>query len=141
MSAGSLLLYTGTVFHGGGANQTDARRLGVLLHYTLNWLRQEENQYLSCPPEVAKELAPELRALMGYTMGGFVLGFYSSPEGPGGSNELAPPEKLFGDRPGRFCRTKTADALLRETEAGRLKPKLDVEMGIVQSDAAISQNQ
>ena len=51
--------------HGGGENTTNNdNRLAVLLHYTLTWLRQEENQYLSCPPEIAKELTPELR---GYT--------------------------------------------------------------------------
>ena len=50
MRAGSVLLYNGTVIHGGGENTTPKERVGVLLHYTLNWLRQEENQYLSCPP-------------------------------------------------------------------------------------------
>jgi len=96
MSAGSLLIYTGTVLHAGGTNVSDANRLGVLLHYTLNWLRQEENQYLSCPPEIAKDLSPELRALMGYSQGGTVLGFYSAPVGPGLGPELASPERLFG---------------------------------------------
>ena len=63
MNPGSVLLYTGTVLHGGGANKTASEiRTGVFLHYALNWLRQEENQYLSCPPEIAKELSPELRA-------------------------------------------------------------------------------
>ncbi|MCG8653659.1 MAG: phytanoyl-CoA dioxygenase family protein, partial [Pirellulales bacterium] len=46
MSAGSVLIYTGTVLHGGGSNRTDGHRIGALLHYTLNWLRQQENQYL-----------------------------------------------------------------------------------------------
>ncbi|MEO1657114.1 MAG: phytanoyl-CoA dioxygenase family protein [Pseudomonadota bacterium] len=103
MKAGSVLVYTGTVVHGGGANQTDTPRLGVLLHYTLNWLRQEENQYLSCPPELAKELSPELRALMGYTKGGYVLGFYSEPTPPGKGLEIAPPEKIFGDKAGEHA--------------------------------------
>lgn len=98
MKAGSVLIYSGTVLHGGGANESDSSRLGVLLHYTLNWLRQEENQYLSCPPEIAKELSPELRALMGYTRGGTVLGFYSSPVGPDEAGfELADPECLFDE--------------------------------------------
>ena len=95
MKAGSVLIYTGTVLHGGGRNTTGTNRLGVLLHYTLNWLRQEENQYLSCPPEIAKDLSPELRALMGYSQGGTVLGFYSAPVGPGLGPELASPERLF----------------------------------------------
>ena len=95
MRAGSVLLYNGTVLHGGGENTTHHERVGVLLHYTLNWLRQEENQYLSCPPEIAKTVDPELRALMGYTLGGPVLGFYSTPGAPGEGVELAPPERLF----------------------------------------------
>ena len=58
-------------------SQRQQHRVGVLLHYTLNWLRQEENQYLSCPPEAAKALSAELRALMAYTKGGYVLGICS----------------------------------------------------------------
>ena len=79
MSAGSVFIYTGSVMHGGGANQTSENRLGVFLHYAPNWLRQEENQYLSCPPSIAKELEPELRDLMGYSQGGYVLGFFTDP--------------------------------------------------------------
>ena len=100
MMAGSVLVYTGTVMHGGGANVTEVNRLGVLLHYTLNWLRQEENQYLSCPPDIAKDLSSELRALLGYSQGGTVLGFYSAPVGPGLGPEIASPERLFSDGEG-----------------------------------------
>ena len=96
MPAGSVMFYNGSVLHGGGRNATsDDYRLAVLLHYTLVWLRQEENQYLSCPPEIAKTLSPELRALMGYTQGGPVLGFYSTPGEPGEGVEVAAPETLF----------------------------------------------
>ena len=97
MPAGSIMIYNGSVIHGGGENTTDNHhRLAVLLHYTLTWLRQEENQYLSCPPEIAKELSPELRNLMGYTQGGPVLGYYSTPGPPGEGKEIASPEALFG---------------------------------------------
>ena len=95
MTAGSVLLYNGTVLHGGGENTTAQSRVGVLIHYTLNWLRQEENQYLSCPPDVARTLSPELRRLIGYSLGGPVLGFYSTPGAPGDGVELASPERLF----------------------------------------------
>ena len=68
MKAGSVLLYTGTVLHGGGENISKKDiRTGVFLHYALNWLRQEENQYLSCPPEIAKDISPEIRSLIGYS--------------------------------------------------------------------------
>ncbi len=95
MAPGSVLLYNGTVLHGGGENTTERERTGVLIHYTLNWLRQEENQYLSCPPDVAHDLTPKLRSLIGYSLGGPVLGFYSTPGPPGTGVELARPETLF----------------------------------------------
>ncbi|MEM9609520.1 MAG: phytanoyl-CoA dioxygenase family protein [Actinomycetota bacterium] len=97
MSPGSVLLYNGSVIHGGGENETQGERVGVLLHYTLNWLRQEENQYLSCPPEVARTFPAELRRLIGYSLGGPVLGFYSTPGAPGDGVELASPEELFDE--------------------------------------------
>jgi ectoine hydroxylase-related dioxygenase (phytanoyl-CoA dioxygenase family) len=66
MEPGSVLVYYGSVYHGGGANRTSADRIGVGLAYTLGWLRQEENQYLACPPELARTFSPELQRLMGY---------------------------------------------------------------------------
>ena len=96
MSPGSVLCYNGTVLHGGGANTTTGQtRVGVFLHYTLNWLRQEENQYLSCPPEHAEQLSQELRALIGYAKGGYVLGFYSDPNDDSAQHESVSPENLF----------------------------------------------
>ncbi len=83
MSAGSVLLYTGSVFHSGGANLSNSDRIGVNLTYTLGWLRQEENQYLSCPPEIAKNFSPELQDLLGYAMGQYALGYYTPPGAPG----------------------------------------------------------
>lgn len=79
MPAGSVLIFTGSVLHGGAANASGAVRMGILADYCLDWLRQEENQYLSCPPEVAKDFPPELAALIGYTGGGFALGYWSDP--------------------------------------------------------------
>ena len=98
MKPGSVLLYTGTVLHGGGQNETiDESRTGVFLHYALNWLRQEENQYLSCPPDVAKDLSPEIRSLIGYSKGGYVLGFYSDPHDKTATYESVSPENMFKD--------------------------------------------
>jgi len=96
MSAGSVLIYTGSVFHGGGANKSKADRAGINITYTLGWLRQEENQYLSCPPDVAKTLDPELQALIGYSMGSYALGYYTPPLPPGEGPEVVPPEFALG---------------------------------------------
>ena len=95
MKAGSLIVYSGSVIHSGGNNQSDGDRIGINLTYTLGWLRQEENQYLSCPPDVAARLDPELRALIGYTMGNYALGYFSPPLPPGEGAEICPPETLF----------------------------------------------
>ena len=96
MSRGSVLLYSGSVFHGGGENKTDDVRIGMNLTYALGWLRQEENQYLSCPPEIAKTLDPELQELLGYTLGGYALGYYTPPLPPGQGPEIVGPEFAVG---------------------------------------------
>lgn len=75
MPAGSVLIYTSNFLHGGGENRSEAPRRGMALHYNLGWLRQEENQYLSVPPEKAAALPVELRKLIGYDFGGPYLGF------------------------------------------------------------------
>ena len=96
MSLGSVLVYTGSVVHGGGANTAASPRVGMNITYLLSWLRQEENQYLSCPPEIARDLEPELQALLGYTVGNGSLGYYS-PQGPSdGSIDTLPPEAAVG---------------------------------------------
>ncbi len=76
MSAGSVLVWLGGTLHGAGANVTaDQNRYGVILTYSLGWLRQEENQYLDLPPEIAKTLSPEILAITGHAMHGNI-GFH-----------------------------------------------------------------
>ncbi len=75
MTRGSILFYTGSAYHGGGANRSDATRIGVNITYNLSWLRQEENQYLAVPPEIARELPEDLLRLMGYQRGAYALGY------------------------------------------------------------------
>lgn len=100
MEAGSVLLYTGSVIHGGGENRSAAPRTGINITYCLAWLRTEENQYLSCPPEIAAELDDELQELLGYTMGNYALGYYSDPhEIRDGLTDLLPPEFALGRKP------------------------------------------
>lgn len=68
MPAGSVLLWMGGTLHGAGANRTDDWRYGVFLSYSLGWLRQEENQYIDVPGEIARTLNKEVRELVGYKM-------------------------------------------------------------------------
>src|SRR5262249_53337244 len=60
-------------YHGGGANRSDAVRIGVNITYARAWLRQEENQYLSVPAEIARPLDDDLLRLMGYARGAYAL--------------------------------------------------------------------
>ena len=98
MKAGSVLVYSGSVFHGGGTNNSDQDRIGLNITYTLGWLRQEENQYLSCPPELAKDLSPTLQELAGYAMGQYALGYFTPPGAPGAAPEAVPPQYALGVR-------------------------------------------
>ncbi len=75
MPAGSVLVYVGGMIHGGGANRGNAARCGVALHYSLGWLRQEENQYLAVPMAEARGFPRQLQTLMGYDLGTVNLGF------------------------------------------------------------------
>ena len=82
MERGSVLFYSGSVYHGGGANQTDVTRIGLNITYNVAWLRQEENQYLSVPREVAQTLPTDLLRLMGYDRGAYALGYIDDLRDP-----------------------------------------------------------
>ena len=68
MPAGSLLIYSGNLWHGGGANHTDRPRLGVVLHYSASWLRPVENHVLAVPQAVVRTLPERLQELLGYNI-------------------------------------------------------------------------
>ena len=68
MPAGSVIFYVGHLFHGGGANQTDRPRLGVILEYAASWLRAQENHLLAVPQEIARDLPERLQELLGYNI-------------------------------------------------------------------------
>jgi hypothetical protein len=117
MARGSVLVFLGSVFHGGGANETAADRIGVNLTYNLGWLRQEENQYLSCPPELARTLSPQMQALLGYSMSGYALGYYTPPLAPGEGPGIVPPEYAVGGAKSlRKGAQSLASALVTEEE-------------------------
>jgi ectoine hydroxylase-related dioxygenase (phytanoyl-CoA dioxygenase family) len=66
--AGTALIYTGSVWHGGGANRSEDNRLGVVLHYAVSWLRPVENHVLVVPPAAASGLPVRLQELLGYNI-------------------------------------------------------------------------
>ncbi len=68
MPAGSVAFYTGSIWHGGGANGTDVPRLGVILEYAAAWLRPQENHVIGVPPEVVATLPERLQELLGYNI-------------------------------------------------------------------------
>lgn len=99
MRRGSCLVYTGKVFHGGGANTTDETRVGLNITYNVGWLRQEENQYLSTPPEIAATLDDDLLRLMGYRVGAYALGYIDDVRDPLEAIRGASGAMSFGDPP------------------------------------------
>jgi len=99
MEQGSVLFYSGALYHGGGANRSDSVRIGINITYNLAWLRQEENQYLSVPREIARELPDPLLRLMGYARGAYALGYIDDLRDPIEALGRTPPEAGFGDLP------------------------------------------
>ena len=82
MRKGSVLFYNGSVYHGGGANRSDDTRIGLNITYNLSWLRQEENQYLAVPLEIARTLPVDLLKLIGYRRGAYALGYVDDLRDP-----------------------------------------------------------
>ncbi len=74
MAKGSVLVWNGSLWHGGGANRTDRRRVGIAMNYCAGWVRQQENQQLGIPREIASGFSPRLRELVGYGIYNGLLG-------------------------------------------------------------------
>jgi ectoine hydroxylase-related dioxygenase (phytanoyl-CoA dioxygenase family) len=110
MSKGSVLLYTGSIYHGGGENRSQVRRVGMNIGYSMGWLRQEENQYLACPLDIARTLP--------YQRGTVALGYVE---------DVREPLDFLYDLPSQqtdfYEYRRSARALLRRTEP--YEPSLD----------------
>ena len=72
MPRGSVLLWDGAAWHGGGANTSGTTRFGMSLNYCRGWVRQQENQYLGLDPAVGRSLPEEVQKLLGYDVCQFV---------------------------------------------------------------------
>lgn len=80
MPRGSVLVYLGSLVHGGGANRSGQPRRAVTMSYSLGWLKQAENQYLANPPEVARGFPERLQRLVGYQVHTPNLGWYEGQD-------------------------------------------------------------
>jgi ectoine hydroxylase-related dioxygenase (phytanoyl-CoA dioxygenase family) len=66
MPKGSVLIWDGALWHGGGANRTGERRTGIAMNYCAGFIRQQENQQLGLDPALVKGFPSRLQELVGY---------------------------------------------------------------------------
>jgi ectoine hydroxylase-related dioxygenase (phytanoyl-CoA dioxygenase family) len=66
MRRGSVLIWHGSLWHGGGANHTDQRRIGIAMNYCAGYIRQQENQQLGLSPALVATFPTRLQELVGY---------------------------------------------------------------------------
>ena len=66
MARGSVLVWHGSLWHGGGANRSDARRVGIAMNYCAGYIRQQENQQLGLSPADVARMPGRLQELVGY---------------------------------------------------------------------------
>jgi ectoine hydroxylase-related dioxygenase (phytanoyl-CoA dioxygenase family) len=88
--AGSVLLFSGRLYHGAGANTTDRPRLGVVIDYIQPWLRPCEAHTLSTSHAEARQLPQRLQELLGFNQPTPYLGFV---------NGRHPRDWLMNDQP------------------------------------------
>ncbi|WP_129793882.1 phytanoyl-CoA dioxygenase family protein [Sphingosinicella sp. CPCC 101087] len=105
---GSALLFLGSTLHAAGANASGEVRRGMIVGYSLGWLKSYENQFLAYPPAIARTFSPELAALIGYrqhrpNLGNFegccpsILLQDATPQHPGAVDALRPDQVLAVD--------------------------------------------
>jgi ectoine hydroxylase-related dioxygenase (phytanoyl-CoA dioxygenase family) len=88
MAAGSVLVWHGSLWHGGGANESGERRIGVASNFCAGWVRQQENQQLGLPLELARTFSPRLQELCGFGVYHGLIGHI---------DRRSPAEVLLGD--------------------------------------------
>ncbi|NUQ74065.1 MAG: phytanoyl-CoA dioxygenase family protein [Polyangiaceae bacterium] len=68
MPAGSVILFAGTLWHGGGPNTSSVPRTAVSNQYGQPWARQQENFTLAVPPDQASAMSERVQELLGYSI-------------------------------------------------------------------------
>jgi ectoine hydroxylase-related dioxygenase (phytanoyl-CoA dioxygenase family) len=66
MPKGSVLVWHGSLWHGGGANASPRRRVGIAMNYCAGFIRQQENQQLGIPLDRVRAFSPRLQELAGF---------------------------------------------------------------------------
>lgn len=67
MRSGSMLMWEGGLWHGGGANVSkDRERLGFFMSHCVGYLRPQEIQLVSVPREEVMQMPEQLQRLLGY---------------------------------------------------------------------------
>jgi ectoine hydroxylase-related dioxygenase (phytanoyl-CoA dioxygenase family) len=90
MKKGSVMIYDGAMWHGGGANRTAKRRVGIAMNYCAGYIRQQENQQLGIPLEIARGFSPRLRELAGFGVYNNLIGHI---------DRRSPADVLLGEPP------------------------------------------
>jgi len=80
LTRGSVVVYLGSLWHGGGANTTGEVRVGLNLEYAAGWVRQQENQYLALPPHHTSGVPDDVLKVLGYSTTAPFLGYVDARE-------------------------------------------------------------
>lgn len=75
MPRGSVVMFAGTLWHGGGANRSAGARLAVTAQYCAPWCRPQESFLLSVPRARARSASPHLQRMLGYSIHPPFMGF------------------------------------------------------------------
>ena len=63
---GDAIVFLGSTLHGAGSNRSAGIRRGIIISYSLGWLKPYENQWLAYPPDIAARFPRALSELVGY---------------------------------------------------------------------------
>ena len=74
MKPGTMLIWTGAVWHGGGGNTTNQSRLAIDINFNLSYLAQQENQFIGVPRSEVEKMPKHLQRLIGYKFGLMYVG-------------------------------------------------------------------
>lgn len=75
MPAWSIVYFLGTLWHGGGRNETSSPRLALTVQYCMSWMRPLENQQLAVDWDKLNDIPPRIVEMIGYKVGQPFIGY------------------------------------------------------------------